>query len=264
MVSRTGQIDALDDSRVPWDQFFSGVRDQPHAYTDGKLYGVPDKFGYYGVAYNKNKVDPEDAKTADIMYMDQYKNRIAVFDYYFPVIQLVGISKGIIPADITVDNLESTIREPLLVLKANTRVVGDILTVLNALFTESVDIIVAGAEWSVALDMLNTPWLDWNVFDEGALMWNTSLCIFSDSEKKGAAWDCIDATLTHDGQRYLATSKCFWAMPVIKDTPLTDDEKAVLRWDQQPAILANSYPSTIGTPDVDAAMLDLWTEFLAS
>ena len=264
MVSQTGEIDALDDSRIPWDRYFPGLRDQPHAYTDGKIYGVPDKFGYYGVAYNKNKVDPEDAKSGRIMYDPKYKNRIAVYDYYFPVMQLVGLTEGIAPADITVDNLESTIREPLLALKANAQVVGDIVTVLNALYTESVDIIVAGSEWSVALDMGTIDWLDWQVFEEGALMWNESLCIFHDSEKKDACWDCIDQTLTPEGNRYLATSECFWGLPVVTDAPLTDDEKAILRWDQQPEILANSYPSTIGTPEVDAAMLDLWTEFLAS
>lgn len=264
MVSATGIIDPLDDSRVPWDGMFSAIRDQPHAYTNGKLYGVPDKFGYYGVAYNKKNVDPEDAKSGAIMYDPKYKGRIAVYDYYFVIMQLVGLSKGIIPADITVENLEDVIREPLLELKANSLLTGDILTTLNALFTESVDILVGGAEWSVALDMANTPWLDYQYFDEGALMWNEALSVCTDSQNKDAVLDCIDATLTPDGQRYLATSDCYWAMPVMKDTPLTDDEKAILRWDEQPGILANSFPSTMGTPDVDAAMIDLWTEYLAS
>ncbi|MCZ6721843.1 MAG: extracellular solute-binding protein [Proteobacteria bacterium] len=262
MVSRLGIIDALDDDRVPWDKYFPGLREQPHSYTDGKLWGVPDKFGYYGVAYNKNKVDPEDAKTAEIMYNPKYKNRIAVYDYYFPVIQLVGISRDLRPQDITVANLESTIREPLLELKANAQVVGDILTVLNALYTESVDMIIAGSEWSVALDMAEIDWLDWTIFDEGGLLWNESLCIFSDSEKKDFCWDFIDHTLSPDGQRYLATSECFWGLPVIIDTPMSDQEKTILRWDQQQEFLARSYASTIGGEDLDEAMLDLWTEFL--
>ena len=264
MVSRTGILDPLDDNRVPWDRFFSGFREQPHAYTDGKLYGVPTKFGYYGFAYNKNKVDPEDMKSGKAMFDPKYKNRIAVYDYYFPVLQLVGLTEGIIPADITPENLESTIREPLLALKENTQVVGDILTVLNALYTESVDILVAGSEWSVALDMAEIDWLDWNVFGEGALMWATALCIMKDSQNKDACWDCIDATMTPEGNHELAVAECYWGMPIVTDAPLTAEEKSILRWDEQPGILANSYASTIGTPEVDAAMLDLWTEFLAS
>lgn len=264
MVAKQGYLAELDDNRVPWDVIFPSIRDQPHSYTDGKLYGIPDKFGYYGLAYNKDKVDPDDARTAQIMWNPKYKNRIAVYDYYFPIIQLVGISQGITPAQITVANLESKIREPLLRLKANTQVVGDIVTVLNALHGDSVDMIVGGAEWSVALDMVENKSLDYTVFDEGALLWNESLSIFVDSKNYDACWKFIDWVMSPEGQRYLATSECFWACPVRKDTPLTEEEAKILRWDQQVAILDNSYPSTIGAPDLDAAMLDLWQEFLAS
>mgnify|MGYP002833054162 FL=1 len=264
MVANQGYLKTLDDGRVPWDTFHDGIRDQPHAYTNGKLYGVPDKFGYYGIAYNKDKVDEADMRSAEIMFSDKYKGRMAVYDYYFPIIQLVGLSQGIAPADITVENLESTIRKPLLKLKSNAVVVGDIVTVLNALHGNSADMIVGGAEWSVALDMVENPSLDYNVFDEGALLWNESLGIFIDSNHEKECWDFIDWTLSPEGQRYLATSECFWACPVRKDTPLTAEEASILRWDQQVAFLKNSYPSTLGAPDLDAAMLDLWQEFLAS
>ncbi len=264
MVAQQGYLAELDDARVPWDQIFDGIRSQPHTYTDGKLYGIPDKFGYYGVAYDKTRIDPADARSTEIMWNPKYEGRIAVYDYYFPIIQLVGLSQGIAPQDITVENLESSIREPLLALKAHTQVVGDIVTVLNALHAESVDLIIGGAEWSVALDMATNPSLDYNVFDEGALLWNEGLSIFIDSERKDACWQFIDWTLSPEGQRYLATSECFWGNPVRKDTPLTEDEAKILRWDQQVAILANAYPSTIGAPDLDAAMLDLWQEFLAT
>jgi ABC-type Fe3+ transport system substrate-binding protein len=143
-------------------------------------------------------------------------------------------------------------------------VVGDVVTVLNALHGGSADMIVGGAEWSVALDMVENKSLDYSVFDEGALLWNESLGIFVDSEHEKECWDFIDWTLSPEGQRYLATSECFWACPVRKDTPLTEEEAGILRWDQQVSFLKNSHPSTLGSPDLDAAMLDLWQEFLAS
>ena len=49
---------------------------------------------------------------------------------------------------------------------------------------------------------------------------------------------------------------------MITDTPMSDQEKTILRWDQQHEFLARSYASTIGGEDLDEAMLDLWTEFL--
>ena len=55
IVAQQGYLAELDDARVPWDQVFAAIRNQPHTYTDGKLYGIPDKFGYYGVAYDKTR-----------------------------------------------------------------------------------------------------------------------------------------------------------------------------------------------------------------
>ena len=212
-VAQQGYLTELDDSRVPWDHIFDGIRNQPHTYPGGKLYGIPDKFGYYGVAYDKTRIDAADAKTAEIMWNPKYEGRIAVYDYYFPIIQLVGLSQGLAPKDITVENLESTIREPLLALKAHAKVVGDLVTVMNALGAESVDLIIGGAEWSVALDMATNPALDYSVFDEGALMWNEGLSIFADSERQDACWQFIDWTLSPEGQRYLATSGVLLGQP---------------------------------------------------
>ena len=64
--------------------------------------------------------------------------------------------------------------------------------------------IIAGAEWSVALDMVENKSLDYTVFDEGALMWNESLGIFVDSKNYDACWQFIDWTMSPEGQRYLA------------------------------------------------------------
>ena len=53
-------------------------------------------------------------------------------------------------------------------------------------------------------------------------------------------------------------------MPANKKAVLTADEKKILRWDEQPAFLERSVPSTISQADIDAEMLDIWTEFQQS
>ena len=53
-------------------------------------------------------------------------------------------------------------------------------------------------------------------------------------------------------------------MPANKNANLNDAERAILRWDEQAAFLDRSVPSTISQPDIDAEMLDIWTEFLQS
>ncbi len=261
MVARTGILEQLSDGDVPWDDIFPQLRSAPYTYVDGKLYAVPEKFGYYGVAYNKNKVDPADMRSAQVMWNEKYKGRIGVYDYYFPCIQLIGISMGLAPSQITLDNLPQ-IRERLLGMKKLVRVIGDIVSVQNALVSGDVDLVVNGAEFTVSNLMPDNPRLDWVIFNEGGLLWNQGLAILADSKKKELAQAFVDHAISPSGQGLLATSDCFWAMPANKNAVLSDAEKAILRWDEQGDFLARSYPSTIGEPALDAAMLDLWGEFI--
>jgi spermidine/putrescine transport system substrate-binding protein len=74
----------------------------------------------------------------------------------------------------------------------------------------------------------------------------------------------LNHILSPQGQGTLATSECYWAMPANSLAVLSDDQRKILRWDEQAAFMERSVPSTISQPDIDAAMLDIWTEFLQS
>jgi spermidine/putrescine transport system substrate-binding protein len=262
-VARLGLLEPISDDDVPWDDMFPQFREAPHTYVDGKLYAIPEKFGYYGVAYNRNKVDPADMTKGDVMWNEKYKGRMAIYDYYFPIIQMVALTMNIIPAEINLENLPK-IREKLLAMKPNVGLVGDIVGVQNALVTGAADLIVGGAEYTVSNLMEQNPELDWVISDDGGLIWSQGLAIFADSKKKDTALDFVKYIISPDGQARLATSECYWAMPTNMKAPLTDAQRKILRWDQQPGFIARSYPSFISEADLDAAMLDVWNEFLQS
>jgi spermidine/putrescine transport system substrate-binding protein len=79
------------------------------------------------------------------------------------------------------------------------------------------------------------------------------------------ALEFVKYIVSPEGQARLATSSCFWGMPANAAAGdfLTEDQKAVLRWDDQPDYLARTqlYPA----PDeaLDVAMQDLWLDTLA-
>lgn len=261
-VGRMGILEDLTDFDVPsWNDFFPEIVEQPYLDVDGKRYAIPQKFGYYGVAYNKEKVDPADMRKASVMWNEKYKGRMACYDYYFPAIQLIGISEGLRPDQITVDNLPQ-LRQKLLEMKPMLALVGDIVSVQNALVTGSVDLIVNAAEFAVSGLTSTNPALEWVIFDEGGLLWNQGMAIFEDSRKKELAGEFIKYVVGPAGQAALATSECYWAMPVNEKAELNDEEKKILRWDEQPDFLSRSYPSTIASEELDKSMLDAWTEFL--
>ena len=263
IFAQQGILAPLDDGDLPLGEMFPQLTEAAFNYTDDVRYAVPEKFGYYGVAYNKEKVDPEDMKTAQVMWNDKYKGRVALYDYYFPTMQLIAISMGIEPDNISMEDLPA-IREKLLAMKPNIKIIGDIVSVQNALVNGDIDLILNGAEFVVSGLMPTIPALDWTIFDEGGLMWVQGIGVFNDSTKKELALEFVKYIMSAEGQGILATSECYWAMPTNKTAVLDDNAKEILRWDEQQTFLNNSVPSTISQPDIDTAMLDIWTEFLQS
>ena len=51
-------------------------------------------------------------------------------------------------------------------------------------------------------------------------------------------------------------------MPANRNATLSDAQKKTLRWDEQPAFLARSYHYLQPTAELDAKLVELWTEFL--
>ena len=69
------------------------------------MYAAPEKFGYNTLAYNKAKVDPADMRHTPVLWDPKYKGKIAVYDYYIPLMGMVAIGLGMKPSDITEANL---------------------------------------------------------------------------------------------------------------------------------------------------------------
>lgn len=261
-VAKQGLLAELNKADYPWDDLFEQIRNAPYNSVGGKLYSVPEKFGYYGVAYNDSRVTAADMSSPDVMWNSKYKGRMAVYDYYFPVIQMTAIALDMKPADVNVSNLGDTIRPKLLDLKKNVALIGDIVGVQNALVNGNADLIIAGAEYAVSVLTPDSPHLQWTICDKGGLIWTQGLAIFQDSKKKDLANEFVKWVINPEGQSLLATSECYWAMPTNSKAPMSTQQKQILRWDEQPGFLAKSHLSFLSEPDLDTAMLDLWTEFL--
>lgn len=260
-IAEQGILAELPADIAPWNDMFPQLRDSPFARVNGKLFSVPEKFGYYGVCYNKNNVDANDAKRGDIAWNAKYKGRIGVYDYYFPLIQMVALTYGWKPSEIDGEKLKK-IRERLLEAKPNVKLIGDIVSVQNALVTGSVDVIYGGAEFTVSNLIPSNPQLDWVIAESSGLIWTQGLSILKASNRKDLAVDFIKWIMSAKGQALLATSDCYWAMPTNSKAELDDTQKKILRWDDQPAYLQHSVFSQLPASDMDAQMLDVWTEFL--
>jgi spermidine/putrescine transport system substrate-binding protein len=230
---------------------------------DGEIYAVTEKFGYNTIAFNKEKVDPADMNDMTVLWGDKYKDRIAVYDYYLPVIGMVAMGLGKNTADLTKEDLPE-IRDTLFKLKENARSVGEIVSSQTALATGEVDILVGGGEFVTAGLAAENPAMDWVLPEQGGVRWSQSIGIFADSERKELATEFVKYILSPEGQARLATSACYWAMPANQKAGehLTPEQKAALRWEDQPGYLKNAQLYPAPDAELDAAMQDVWTEFL--
>ncbi|MFT6074250.1 MAG: spermidine/putrescine transport system substrate-binding protein [Yoonia sp.] len=259
-----GILAPLDADQLPIDDFFPEVVMEDVNTVDGVTYAVTEKFGYNTISYNASKVDPADMESLATVWSEKYQDRISIYDYYLPVMGLAAISQGIATADIGSDNLDA-IGDVMTTMRSRAASVAGVVAAQTALATGEVDIVVGGGEWLTAVLAEEQPELTWTIPSEGAVRWTQSIGVVEGTQQPDLALEFIKYIVSPEGQARLATSSCFWGMPANARAGdvLTDDQKAVLRWDQQPDYLVRTqlYPA----PDdaLDSDMQDLWLNTLS-
>jgi spermidine/putrescine transport system substrate-binding protein len=262
-VAAAGILAPLPEGSLPTGDIFPEVVMAEQQTIDGKTYAVTEKFGYNTISYNKEKVDPADMTDMSVIWSDKYKGKIAVYDYYLPVIGMVAVGLGKQTSELTEADIPA-IREKLFEMKAQAKQVGEVVSSQQAIATGEVDVLVGGGEWVTAGLTAENPALDWVLPEQGGVRWSQSIGVFAGSKKQDLALKFVQYILSPEGQARLATSSCYWAMPANAKAGehLTDAQKAALRWDEQPEYLkrAQLYPAP--SAELDAKLQDVWTEFL--
>ena len=258
-----GYLAELPADQLPTADFFPEVVMAENNVIDGKTYAVTEKFGYNTISYDKTKVDPADMQDMAVLTSGKYDGRIGIYDYYLPVLGLVALGQGVATADITAENLPS-LKDPLMKLRAASKQVSDVVSSQTALATGEVDILVGGGEWLTAVLAADNPNLDWTIPQQGGLRWAQSIGVVQGSTQPDLALEFVKYIVSPEGQARLATSSCYWGMPANAKAgeALTPEQKAVLRWDEQPDFLKRAQLYPIPDATLDTAMQDLWTEML--
>lgn len=256
-----GLFAVLPEDQLPLADIFPEVLMDATTKFDGKRYGITEKFGYNTISYNNTKVDPADMATLASLLGDKYKGRIAIYDYYLPVIGMAAMAIGKKTTELTEADLPA-IKEVLLKMKANSKAVTDVVASQTALATGEVDILVGGGEWVTAGLARENPAMDFTIPKEGAILWSQSLAMFETSKNKDLALKFIQYVMSPEGQARLATSSCYWGMPANRKAALSDGDKKILRFDEQPGFLARAQPYPAPDEALDKKMQDVWTEML--
>lgn len=249
---------------LPYDTLFPEIVMKDSNVVDGTTYAISEKFGYNTISFNSAKVPAEKVEDMTSLWKGNFPGRIGVYDYYLPVMGMIAMGLGKHTADLTMDDLPE-IEKTLMALKENSEMVGDVVATQTAIATGDIDVLVGGGEWVTAGLRGENPDLDWLIPEQGGVRWSQSIGIFADSEKKDLALKFVQYILSPEGQAALATSSCYWAMPAnsAAGSVLTDEQKKALRWDDQKDYLARAELYPVPDAELDKAMQDVWTRFLA-
>jgi len=256
-------FEPLPEDALPLGDIYREVLMDNYTKFDGKRYAITEKFGYVTVGFNREKVDPADMQKMSMLWDPKYKGRIAIYDYYLPVIGMVAIGLGKKTSALTAEDLPA-IKETLLKLKSNAKLVGEIVASQTALATGEVDVLVGGGEFVTAGISKENPALDFTVPQEGGVLWAQTLAMFAQSQKKDLALKFVQYIMSPEGQTRLATASCFWGMPANKKAALSDEQRKVLHFDKQPEYLERAQLAPAPDAELDKKMQDVWTEVLQS
>lgn len=258
-----GILAPLPEDALPTADFFPEVVMAENNVVDGVTYAVTEKFGYNTISFNAARVDPAHMETLANAWSETYQGRVSIYDYYLPVMGLAAIAEGIPTAEIGADDLE-TLGGVLSDMRSRAVSVAGVVAAQTALATGEVDIVIGGGEWLTAVLAEEQPDLTWTIPQEGAVRWAQSIGVVAGTQKPDLALEFVKYIVSPEGQARLATSSCFWGMPANARAGevLTDEQKALLRWDEQPAYLARTQLYPAPDADLDVAMEDLWLETL--
>lgn len=258
-----GILAPLPTDDLPIGDFFPEVVMAENNAVGGVTYAVTEKFGYNTISFNSARVDPAEMETLANAWAEKHAGRVTIYDYYLPVIGLAAIAKGIPTAEIGEDDLPA-IAEVLTTMRARAASVAGVVAAQTALATGEVDIVIGGGEWLTAVLAGEQPELTWTIPREGAVRWAQSIGIVEGSNNPELALEFIKYIVSPEGQARLATSSCFWGMPANAKAGeiLTEEQKAILRWDEQPEYLARTQLYPAPDAELDEKMQDLWLETL--
>lgn len=260
-VARLNKLAPLDPTDYPMADIPEKVQNAGAHVIDGKWYGMPEKYGYHGFAFNKDVVKEGEISSLKGILAERFKGKVAVYNYYRPIMGMIAVGLGIDPAKFNEKDLE-TVQAFLKEVKPNVSIVSDIVTSQTALATGDADVLLGGGEYAIATILPEHPNLDWTVPSEGSVRYEQSIAIFADSAKKEDAKKFVQYIMSPEGQARLATSSCFWGMPANRKATLTDDQKATLRWDKQDEYLNRTTSYIAPTGDLAAKAEAVWAEFM--
>jgi spermidine/putrescine transport system substrate-binding protein len=190
------------------DQFKPESELVPGLVLDGETYGLIQRFGFLGLAYNSEQVTAEEATSYDVLFDPKVAGKIGWFDWWAHMgpIGLYEGAKGswwpegqLDPYDISADQF-ATMVDTTKSLKDATAGFYSIADLFGVFANGEIWVQPAGGGWTALLLEAEGHPIAASVPQQGAVQWTETLGIFKDAKNKEGAKEFIKYALGPRGQ----------------------------------------------------------------
>ena len=259
-----GLLMELAPSDYPLDDYFDLIAEWPPVWTDGRLYAIVNRFGYYGITYNHNKYSESDVSSYDVLWEERAKGRVALFDWFLPNMGCLSKYNGnATPYDLSEAQFGKLV-STLMSLRPQVGLVGNTSQVIQAMAGGSYDLAIAG-EWVQAGMYDDGLPFKALVPREGGVTWDQAVCIAANTPRPDAARKFLQYVTGPEFQARLAVARTYYSMVPNRKAAamLPQDKRELLNLadlDKFTEVFMASL-SPRKDPENRQAWLDAWEEF---
>ena len=250
-----GQLTSMDD-------FFPMFKDRKETSFDGKLYGVPTRFGVNGFVHWTDKVSVADAQDAAIAWDSKLKNRVEIIDWPELYLWMAGRWLGIDKPENAVGEELDRITKRMIAFKPNMRALqSDMGTVKTDLINKDAWMVWGSSSDNVAtVARLNGKDVALTIPKQGGAMWMETLQIVQGTPHLDTAIAYLNYMTSAKALKIMAWGQDKFAVTNAKVMDLlTADQVKALGLDKIDEWASNCEMSA--APVDDKAWADAWLKF---
>jgi len=259
-----GLLMELDPNDYPLENYFAIIANWPPVWSEGRLYAIVNRFGYYGITYNHTKYSETDVSSYSVLWEHRAKGRVALFDWFLPNMGCLSKYNGNPqPYDLTPGQFRK-LEEALISLRPQVGLVGNTSQVIQAMAGGSYDLAIAGEFVQAGMYDDGLPFKAL-VPKEGGVTWDQAVCIAANTPRPAQAKKFLQYVTGPEFQANLAVAKTYYSMVPNKKAAemLPADKRELLNLDDldrfSEIFMANLSPRK--DPENRQEWLDAWEEF---
>jgi spermidine/putrescine transport system substrate-binding protein len=231
-LAKEGDLLELDPADYPLDDYLSPIDEWPPCYMDGKMYGLLNRFGYYGITYNSDQFTADDFESYDMLLDPKLTGKIALFDWFLPNMGVISKWLGFDPPYQLNDEQFAQVKEKLFELRPQVGLIGGTAQTTQALASGEFWVAIAGEFVQAGLFVDGHPYLA-TVPKEGGVTWDQAVIILENTPRPNNAIKFLQYVAGPEFQAKLAVARTYYSMVPNRKaaTLLTEEQRELLNLD---------------------------------